>query len=165
MEIETARLTIRSPIVGDFETSFQIWGHSEVRKFSGGAASRKVFEKGFLEDLEKAETRFGFRTVLLKENGKHIGDVGLIEKTLENKPIIELVYFFNFDYWGKGYASEAATALVDFAREQKDIERLTALIHPENKASEKVAQKILMKYERNAMTNSGNERKLYSLTL
>ena len=161
--IETERLIIRPPEMKDFESSFEIWGNSEVQKFSGGAATREQFEKGFREDLEKAQTNFGFRSVVERKRNTHIGDCGLIEKEVDLKKEIELVYFFNRNYWGSGYASEAAGALKDHAKYNLKLCRLIALIHPENVASKNVIKKVGFTFEKNVITASGNNRELFSL--
>ncbi len=53
--------------------------------------------------------------------------------------------------WGKGYATEAASAVRDFAFGMLGIKRRIAMIDPANLASIRVATKIGMKYEKEAI--------------
>jgi RimJ/RimL family protein N-acetyltransferase len=57
-------------------------------------------------------------------------------------PDIELGYRFASRAWGKGYATEAATACRDLGFERWDLERIYVDVHPDNRASQNVARKI-----------------------
>jgi ribosomal-protein-alanine N-acetyltransferase len=57
----------------------------------------------------------------------------------------EIGYTLHPDQWGRGYATEAATALVGFGFSQLHLARITATCRPENVASAGVLQKIGMK--------------------
>ena len=53
----------------------------------------------------------------------------------------ELGYALNRHYWGQGYITEAAQALLAFGWTQLHLHRIVATCHPENQASERVLQK------------------------
>ncbi|MCB0348039.1 MAG: GNAT family N-acetyltransferase [Bdellovibrionales bacterium] len=163
MKIETDRLIIRSPQKSDFDSSKAIWTDPKVKQYSGGPVSEEDFKNGFYADLENAKTDFGFRSVIEKSSGSHIGDCGLIQKEVDNKQEIEIVYFFNSSFWGSGFATEAAQAMVNYGFNQIGIRRVIALIHPDNEASKKVAIKLGLSFEKSVITNSGNQRLLYSM--
>ena len=75
-----------------------------MRRYTGGVPSPEVFERGFNDDLALAATDYGFRTVIERASGAHVGDCGLIQKTVESQPEVEVVYFFNARPWGRGLA-------------------------------------------------------------
>lgn len=55
---------------------------------------------------------------------------------------MELGYRFLPEFWGKGLATEAATAAIDYARDGLGLRRLIALVHPDNAASARVLAKL-----------------------
>jgi RimJ/RimL family protein N-acetyltransferase len=162
MIIETSRLLIRSPKENDFKSALDIWSNPIIRKYSGGPANIEQFKKSFFADLGSSKTPLGFRSVVETSSGRHIGDCALIEKKIDLKLEVEIIYFFNLLYWGKAFATEAANALLEYAKNKTDLSRIVAFIHPENTNSEKVAKKIGLNFEKEVITDSGNNRKLYS---
>jgi ribosomal-protein-alanine N-acetyltransferase len=69
---------------------------------------------------------------------------------LDNTPEIEVGYLFAADCWGKAYATEAARAALDYGFTELDLDRIVAITRPENLASQRVLEKIGMRFERNA---------------
>jgi RimJ/RimL family protein N-acetyltransferase len=59
---------------------------------------------------------------------------------------VELRYDFLREYWGKGYGTEAAKAVVRYAFYKMGIPELYAAVHPENIASERIIKRIGMTY-------------------
>jgi RimJ/RimL family protein N-acetyltransferase len=155
VRIETERLVIRSPEPGDFDSAKAIWCDPRVRRYTGGVPSPESFERGFYDDLALATTDYGFQTIIERASGAHVGDCGLIQKTAESQPEVEVAYFFGADYWGRGLAAEAARAMLEPGAALGLI-RIIALIHPDNAASEKVARRLQMRHERDMLTASGN---------
>lgn len=84
--------------------------------------------------------------VVLKENGALIGDVVLFWHSAEHRTG-EIGYVLNPDYHGKGYATEAARALLGLAFDGLGLRRVTARIDQENPASAAVLRKIGMRQE------------------
>jgi ribosomal-protein-alanine N-acetyltransferase len=71
-----------------------------------------------------------------------IGDCGL--ELLEGGPNVELGFHFARQYWGQGYATEAAGACLEWGFKELDRLRIVAIVDPENAASARVLQKIGM---------------------
>jgi len=90
-------------------------------------------------DLER-ERGFTMWTVALRDSGEVIGDCGLCPLALKG-PEIEVGYHFAPAHWGKGYATEAARACVDYAFETLHLDRLVAVTHPDNTPSARVLEK------------------------
>jgi ribosomal-protein-alanine N-acetyltransferase len=60
----------------------------------------------------------------------------------------ELGYRFFPEYWGKGLATEAGRASIEFARSDLGLKRLVAMVHPDNVASARVVAKLGFSIER-----------------
>ena len=81
-----------------------------------------------------------------RSTGRPIGDSGLIE--LQKYGWVNLGFRLAQPYWGKGLATEAAKAWVRAAFDELSLDRLTALVHPENAASIRVVAKLRFRVER-----------------
>nr|WP_290369231.1 GNAT family N-acetyltransferase [Bacillus sp. CECT 9360] len=73
-----------------------------------------------------------------KEENMPIGHVGLVPQLIDGEEEIEIGYWIVRDYWGKGYATEAAKAIRDHGINQLGKKRLITLIQPGNLASREV---------------------------
>jgi RimJ/RimL family protein N-acetyltransferase len=100
--------------------------------------------------------------VVLRETGLVIGDCGLERIELEGEAETELGYDLRSDYWNRGLATEAASAVRDFAFTALALPRLISLIRSTNLASRRVSEKVGMRPERTLM-RYGREYWLYSL--
>jgi RimJ/RimL family protein N-acetyltransferase len=136
----------------------------EVRQYSGGPPSEEKFRTAFFEDLEPSKGTYGFKSVVELATELHVGDAGLTQKRIEGRAEVEVLYFFARPFWGRGFATEAARALVDYGFRELGLERIVALIHPENQASMRVAERIGLAFERDVTTDSGNSRKLFTIS-
>jgi RimJ/RimL family protein N-acetyltransferase len=86
---------------------------------------------------------YGLFTVVLKDTGAVIGDCGLEQMDIG----AELGYDLRRDHWNQGFATEAATAVRDYAFEALGIPRLVSLVRVGNQASRRVAEKVGMSIE------------------
>ncbi|HWT01443.1 MAG TPA: GNAT family N-acetyltransferase [Pyrinomonadaceae bacterium] len=150
-EIETARLRLRGFTPDDLDALCQVFGDPEVMKYiSGGEPrTREATEEGLLRSIEGWRKRgFGLWAVVEKETGELIGYCGLI--SLEDTPEIEVAYGLMRSAWGKGFAAEAARASLGYGFNELKLERIVAVVNPENAASRRVLEKLGMKYAKNA---------------
>ncbi|MCB9631865.1 MAG: GNAT family N-acetyltransferase [Sandaracinus sp.] len=155
--IETERLVLRGPRPDDVDAVLTWLGDVEAMRFVGDGRPRsKVEVAHFLAASAHAfETRgFGFWIVTLRpseasarglEAGSVVGDAGLWPIPTSGRrgfrgPEIELGYRFAPVHHGHGYATEAASALVAHAG-TFGLERLVAVTHPDNAASQGVLRK------------------------
>lgn len=79
-------------------------------------------------------------------DGMVIGAIGLFEIDFDARSC-EIGYSLGSRWWGKGYGTEAALAVKDFAFKQMGIHRIQGTCHPENSASENILKKIGMQFE------------------
>jgi len=84
--------------------------------------------------------------VLDRDSGVAIGDSGLL--VLQDYGWIDLGFRFAQQYWGKGLATETASAWVRAAFDEFHLKRLGAFAHPENVASIRVLEKVGFREER-----------------
>jgi len=61
---------------------------------------------------------------------------------------IKLAYLIDPVFWGHGLTTEAATAIAEHAPTRLDLQRLVSLIDPQNTASQRVAEKIGISFEK-----------------
>jgi len=86
--------------------------------------------------------------VVLQENGALIGRCGVTPEEYEGISEPELGWTFARAHWGFGYATEAAAAVMKHLFEVLGFRRIISLIDPQNLASERVAARIGMTFER-----------------
>jgi RimJ/RimL family protein N-acetyltransferase len=92
--------------------------------------------------------RFGFGLYLveLKETGASIGLCGLIKR--EQLTDVDVGFAFLPSFWSKGYAFEAASAVVGYGRDVLGISRIVAITSPDNTGSIRVLEKLGLRLER-----------------
>jgi RimJ/RimL family protein N-acetyltransferase len=86
--------------------------------------------------------------MLLKDSGELIGDCGCVLQEVEGRNEIEVAYHVRRDLWGRGYATEAAHACMEYAFDQLGAKRVISMIRPENRQSRRVAEKNGMNCEK-----------------
>ena len=93
-----------------------------------------------------ARNGFGLYLVELKDTAVPIGLSGLLKR--EELPDADIGFAFLPDYWGKGFAFESACAVMSDARERLGLNRVLAIVMPDNDASIKLLEKLGMRFER-----------------
>lgn len=93
-----------------------------------------------------AEHSFGLWIIETK-SGDFVGDCGLTWQPVSGRTELEVGFHVRAEMQGRGYATEAAAACRDFARDVLKTDHLVAIIHPDNTASKRVAEKIGLEFE------------------
>jgi RimJ/RimL family protein N-acetyltransferase len=162
--LQTDRLCLRRIQLSDISTLLDLWCDPNVTKHLGGPRDRNKLKPLFDEDLENPfALEYDLWPVEEIETNEVVGYCGLLEKEVDGKDEIEINYIFKESAWGKGYAKEIGTALIEYAFTEKKLTRLIALIKPENKVSEIVAKRIGMKFEKEIIRPGGETRKVYEI--
>ena len=148
--LETERLIIRPITLDDLQDFYEMDSQPEVHIYLKNQPIKTIDEAKVNIDnlLLKYETLGISRlAVIEKESGKMIGWTGF--KYIEEKEAINNRFdFLDFGYryrketWGKGYATEAAKACIDFYRENMTELKLNAITHVDNAASRNVLEKV-----------------------
>ena len=148
-EIETARLYLRQFMPDDLDDLCRIYSDPEIMKYLTGVRTREATETAINTMLKRwEENNFGMWALVHKIDRKMIGrcGLGLLDKT----PEVELGYAIDKVYWNQGLATEASFASLNYGFQILKLERIVAIARPENIASQRVIQKVGMKYEKNA---------------
>ena len=136
---ETERLFLKVFNQNDLEEAKRFWGDKEVMDQSGGITPHEILPK-VLEGYERCHQVKGLSVyaVAEKSTGKVIGAAGFnVSDSVER---IELLYHFSKPFWGKGFATEAARACMEIARQNSDCKIIYASANPLNLASVKILE-------------------------
>ncbi len=141
--LETDRLLLRPLEPTDLDAWWKaIWSDAEVTRFlpTRGPVPREAMPRR-MERMAAHwnEHGIGVWAVRTKDDGPPVGHCGLI---VNEPPDVELVYALGRAAWGRGFATEAAGRVARFAFEVLRLERLFALVFPENVASARVLEKV-----------------------
>ncbi|MEM7257531.1 MAG: GNAT family N-acetyltransferase [Pseudomonadota bacterium] len=151
--IETERLRLRSFALSDYEALCVLFADSEVMKSSmSGTKTSEEVSAWLIEQVERRGDGIELQAVERKDSTCVIGYCGLSEfSNTDGKVEIQIGYRLIRQYWGNGYATEAAGVVRDFAFTVLSVNRLVALIEPINVRSIAVARKIGMVYEKEVL--------------
>ena len=145
--LETERLLLRKLKMSDASTIYRYFSNREMTKYYGMEPFITIIEaekfiKDFLDDYTML-LRWG---IVEKSTNKLIGTCGYHAISEKHKRA-EIGYEIDLDSWGKGYATEAVTQLVEYGLTELKLHRIGANVFPENKSSRKVLEKIGFKHE------------------
>lgn len=143
---ETDRLRFREMSLSDVPALMGIWGDEQAMRFY--PATRSVAEvTDLVERMRRLYLADGIGLWLVTDRaGAFIGDCGLTWQRVNGRTVLEVGYHVLPSLQGRGFATEAAGACVDLARRRFAPTALTAIIHPENAASRRVAEKLGMSH-------------------
>jgi RimJ/RimL family protein N-acetyltransferase len=131
----------------DFRDCAEMWAHPDVVRYIGGRpfSAEEVWARLLRYVGHWQWMEFGFWTIEEKATGGFAGEVGFAEFKREMEPPIlgvpEIGWVLPPRAHGQGYATEAARAVVAWGDERFGSARTVCLIHPENLASLRVAEK------------------------
>lgn len=152
MHLQSERLEFRQYQDEDFHFLWSLLSDPEMIRYIGKGQTRNRSEAlEFLYWIYRSYQGNPYSGLLLlirKSDGRRIGHAGLVVQTIEEMDEVEVGYWVAKEFWGQGYAKEAAVALRDYGLHQLGRSRLISLIQPDNKASQKVAQHIGMAMEK-----------------
>lgn len=148
-EIETPRLQLRHFTLYDLDELFHIFSNPEVMRYVGkGARTKDETQTALIKMIQHWQHSFGMWAVIRKDSGKMIGRCGL--QYLDNTLEVELGYTLDKADWNQGFATEASLASLNYGFAEVGLDQIVAIAQPENIASQRVMQKVGMKYVKNA---------------
>ena len=151
--IETERLRLRELNKDDFDNLKAILQDPFTMKYY----PKPYDDKGVLKWLDwnygcYRKRGFGLWAVELKD-GTFIGDTGITLQNIDGKDVFEIGYHFNKEYWGNGYAIEAARACKDWFFKNTEYNEVYSYMNKKNIRSSNVAIKngmsFIKEYEEN----------------
>ncbi len=147
--LQTRRLTLRRFTDSDLDALAVLMHDEQFMRFSRGIFSREqtaaFLERIFAGYRDDAPSQFA---VIVRAENKLIGYCGFFRQTVDDVEEIEIGYRLDANYWGQGLATEAARAVRDHAFNDLKLDHVISLIHPDNIASRRVAEKNGMAPER-----------------
>lgn len=148
--IETARLRLRRLAAADLEPVTRMFADPEVMRYSINGIRNRRESRIWLERSVAVydEHGFGFLAVIDRSSGTYLGHVGLLPQEVDGCRELEIGYWIRRESWGRGYATEAASACRDHGFDALGQERLVSIIMPQNLRSRQVAHKVGMRLER-----------------
>lgn len=149
MVLETARLILRQMTLDDVDPLLQVFSDPETMRFYPKPFDRAMTQ-GWIEwNLNNYRHHgFGLWALVLKQSNTVVGDCGLVVQEVEGVQEVEIGYHVRRDVWGQGLATEAARACRDYGFNQLRRTRLISLIHRDNWASRRVAERNGMSLEK-----------------
>lgn len=142
--VATERLRLRRLTPGDAEFMLRLLNDPSYVRYIGDRGVRTIEEarsyivSGPLESYSRHG--FGLYLVELKETGEPLGICGLLKR--ESLPDADLGFALLPAFWGQGYAFEAASAVVRYARSEHGLTRLLAITSQDNDASIALLEKL-----------------------
>ena len=175
--IETPRLILRELTRDDLDDLAALFADPKVMRYIGDGATKSRQESAQLlerllvnndrswsaELLERLpqlrrsferDAHFGPLATICKDDGRFIGRCGLLAWDLDGRKEVEVGYMIARSHWNRGLATEAARAIRDYGFDTLDFDRLISLIHRDNAASQRVAVKNGMTFERETMVGT-----------
>ena len=146
----TDRLQIRKYTMDDLQFYASLWGNEKVMRYIGNGTLKHICSVKSLEEwvIPSYKNGLGLFVLIEKETGIRIGHAGLVKQQIDGKEEIEIGYWLLPQYWGKGYAKEAAAAFRDYGFQALRMNKLISLINPDHPASIFVARKTGLSYEK-----------------
>jgi RimJ/RimL family protein N-acetyltransferase len=162
--LQTDRLTLRRFTLDDAEFIFRLVNNPSWLRFIGDKnvhnleEARRYLREGPLDMYERHG--FGLYRVEENESGTVAGMCGLIKR--DTLPDPDVGYAFLPEFRGKGYAHEAAAAVLDYGQRTFGLGRILAIVSPDNASSIRVLERAGMKFEKLAELRPGDPVKVFA---
>lgn len=154
VEIETPRLIIRNFKPEDAEAFHSILSQPEVMHYLPENVMTLDEVRGFVDWYQMCYEKNTPEKIIkwtmavcLKETGEVIGWAGVGPFDIDER-YTEIFYGLSAEYWGQGYATEAAQAVLDYAFDVIGLKELVGVANPDNIASVRILEKIGMTFEK-----------------
>ncbi|WP_420974687.1 GNAT family N-acetyltransferase [Bacillus thuringiensis] len=166
-ELHTQRLYLRQMKASDSLSMFKIWSDPDITKFmnisnfTDESQAKDMIQ--FLNELAQNNKAIRF-TIIEKESNHIIGSCGYTSLDFENSKT-EIGYDISKKFWGKGYAPEAISSLLDYAFTHLKLYRVEAKVEPTNVNSIKVLEKLNFTFEGTLRKSEKSAGKLIDLNI
>jgi len=148
--ISTDRLLINRITLDDAGFMLKLMNDKDWIKNIGDRGIRTIEETEeyirtrFLKTYNESD--FGFYSLILKSDQQIIGIAGLVDR--EGIDHVDIGYGLLPEFRGKGYAFEATKAIYDYGSEELKLEKIVAIVNPDNPSSIKLLTKLGMEFEK-----------------
>ncbi len=155
--LETERLTLRRLCEADAAFILKLLNEPSFLQYIGDKGVRTLNDArsyilaGPMEMY--ARLGFGLYLVQAKADGCSMGICGLIKR--DTLPDVDIGFAFLPEFWGNGYAYEAAAAALNYGRDALGFKRIVAITSPDNEASGRLLKKLGLQFERMIRLSEG----------
>lgn len=145
---ETPRLILRGILPTDDDSMFEMDSDPEVHRFLGNKPVKTIAESRQMINFIRAQYNdhgIGRWAVVEKTTGQFVGWSGLkfvTDSYNGHAHFYDIGYRLIKRYWGKGYATESATAALNYGFDQLKLTKICGMAHVDNSGSNKVLKKI-----------------------
>jgi len=140
--LSSSRLGFRAWTESDLQSANALWGDPEVTRLIGGPFSQEQVRQRLYREIETREVHgLQYWPIFLLATDQHIGCCGL-RPYQPDRGICELGFHILKSQWGRGYAAEAARAVMALAFDSLKVAALFAGHHPANEASRGLLRKL-----------------------
>lgn len=160
--IETERIKLRELSPDDAPFMLKLLNDRDFLRYIGDRKVRSLEDaRNYIKGPIESYVRNGFGLWLVEDKaGTPLGICGLIKR--DTLPGVDIGYAFLPEFRSQGYAIEAARATLDFARDTLKMDRILAIVTPDNERSIHLLSKLGLKFERMiVMPNDAVELKLF----
>ncbi|UNK20447.1 GNAT family N-acetyltransferase [Paenibacillus sp. N3/727] len=145
---KTKRLRFSEWTAKDIDLALDLWGDTQVSRFisADGQFSVQAIEERLFTELENnINFKVQYWPLFKIDSNELVGCCGL-RPHMKEPNVYELGFHLKSEYWGEGYAFEAASAVLQYAKTYLKANYIVAGHHPENAASEKLLKKLGFRY-------------------
>ena len=133
--LETERLRVREMTLNDIDRLYEIYEEPSITEYMEGLYPDKKdeleFSKSYIENMY-GFYGYGLWMVIEKSSGRIIGRAGLSNREVDGEVYPELGYVIAKECQGRGYAMEACSAILEYAKNELGATQVIALMKPEN---------------------------------
>jgi len=144
ISIETERAVIRPIVLSDAFAYHKLESATETRCFLGRALPQIKTIETIRNEIEKFGSNWRALAIIDKTTSDFIGRCGYLGGLVCPQEA-EIHIALSKDYWNKGLATEIGRALLLHGFQKRGLATLTGVVHPENKASIRILEKLGMK--------------------
>ena len=165
MIMESERLLFREYTREDFDALYEILSDAETMQHYPKPYDEAGTHRWLTWSLENYEKYgFGLWVLVLKETGEFIGDCGLTMQNIDGEQLPEIGYHIHKKHWRKGYGSEAARRVRDWAFENTAFDTLYSYMNDTNVGSYAVAMAAGMTKQKEYGDEAKGKLFVYAIT-
>ncbi|GAA4699965.1 GNAT family N-acetyltransferase [Nocardioides nanhaiensis] len=149
----TARLRLREMTESDLDAMAGLLGDPDVMRYYPRPRTREE-ARAWIDWNRRSYAEHGYGLwVLETHEGEFVGDCGLTWQPVGERQVLEVGYHVLPRHQGRGYATEAARACLELATGAIGEQHVVAIVHPDNAASRRVAERIGMREEQRTVVH------------